>query len=55
MIPIFEEPLPIKDFSGYDIDEYIHKINETNEYHGKRKRLEENIKGQKFFKILIYK
>ena len=50
MYSIFDEPLPIKDFSGNNIDEYILKINETNEYHGERKCLQEKIKGQKLFK-----
>ena len=40
MIGIFEEPLPIKDFRGNDIDEHIIKINETNEYNRERKCLE---------------
>ena len=50
MIWIFEESLPIKDFSRNDIDEYILKINETNEYHREGKCLEEQIKGRKYFK-----
>ena len=50
MIWIFEEPLIIKDFSGNDIDKYILKINEANEYHGAQKCLEEKIKGYKFLK-----
>ena len=40
------EALPIKDFRGNDVDEYILKINETNEYHGERKCFEEKLKGQ---------
>ena len=50
MIWIFRQPLPVKDFRGNDIDVYILKINETNEYHRERKCLGEKIKGQKFFK-----
>ena len=49
MISIFEEPLPIKYFSGNNIEEYILKINETNEYHEERKFLEEKIKGKMCF------
>ena len=50
MIIIFKEPFPVKDFSGNDIDEYIFKIDEANEYHEERKYLKGKIKGQKFFK-----
>lgn len=50
MNSIFDEPLPIRDFNGSNIDEYILKINESNEFHGGRKCLEEKIKGEKFFK-----
>ena len=50
MNSIIDNPLPLRDFSSHHISEYILKLNDLNEDHGKDANLKASIDGCKMFR-----